>query len=142
MTPVPPSPPGVGGVSSSDPSLAAANREPGPGRTVWLASYPKSGNTWMRAIVTALGTHPHLFGVNQLDSGSQPNHVGAAMGWLGLDPRWLERDEVDALRDSLVRRWGVIDDDDAGSRATDPDAADAREAARRRPLLRKTHEVY
>lgn len=143
---------------------AAAQRASGPGRTVWLASFPKSGNTWMRAIVTALGTHPHLFGVNQLDSGSQPNHVGAALSWLGLDPRWLERDEVDALRDALVRRWGVIEDapvdvdahgsaavagdtsSDAPDEAADPDpdldAADARELARRRPLLRKTHEVY
>lgn len=134
---------------------ALADRPPGPGRTVWLASFPKSGNTWMRAIVTALGTHPHLFGVNQLDSGSQPNHVGAALGWLGLDPRWLERSEVDALRDALVRRWGVIADDDdpsvggpASSDGADADApseapeAVAGAAARQRPLLRKTHEVY
>lgn len=120
-------------IGTTDPSLAqAALREPGPGRTVWLASYPKSGNTWMRAIVTALSTHPHLFGVNQLDSGAQPNHVGAALGALGLDPRWLERGEVDALRDALVRRWGVIDED----------TAKPEPAGRRHPLLRKTHEVY
>lgn len=154
MTPDPPSPPRVvGNVAVPELALtAAANREPGPGRTVWLASFPKSGNTWMRAIVTALDTHPHLFGVNQLDSGSQPNHVGAGLNWLGLDPRWLERDEIDALRDALVRRWGAIDDD-AGSGATDADPADAadtgdaeavaaQELAKRRPLLRKTHEVY
>lgn len=28
--------------------------EPGPGPVVWLASYPKSGNTWLRAMITAL----------------------------------------------------------------------------------------
>lgn len=27
---------------------------PGPGGIVWLASYPKSGNTWLRAMLTAL----------------------------------------------------------------------------------------
>ena len=53
---------------------------------MWLASYPKSGNTWMRAIVTALGTHRHLFGVNQLGSGAQPNHVGGVQGVYGIDP--------------------------------------------------------
>ena len=26
----------------------------GPDKIVWLASYPKSGNTWMRAFLTAL----------------------------------------------------------------------------------------
>ena len=26
----------------------------GPEKIVWLASYPKSGNTWMRAFLTAL----------------------------------------------------------------------------------------
>ncbi len=85
---------------------AAAERPPGPGRTVWLASYPKSGNTWMRAIVTALGTHRHLFGVNHLGSGSQPMFVGTAFPAFGIDPRWLSRDEIDRMRTVLVRRWG------------------------------------
>ncbi|MDP1820860.1 MAG: sulfotransferase domain-containing protein [Acidimicrobiales bacterium] len=92
-------------------------------RTVWLASYPKSGNTWVRAVVTALGTHPHLFGVDHLVSGAQPQHVGAALGAYGLDPRWLSGDELDVLRDALCRRMG------AGGPG-DP------------PVLRKTHERY
>ena len=48
------------------------------GRTVWLASYPKSGNTWIRAIVTALSTHPHFFEVNRLQSGAQPFALAAS----------------------------------------------------------------
>ncbi|MHB8796767.1 MAG: sulfotransferase domain-containing protein [Candidatus Nanopelagicales bacterium] len=93
------------------------------GRTVWLASYPKSGNTWVRAVVTALGTHPHLFGVDHLVSGAQPQHVGAALGAYGLDPRWLSGDELDALRDALCRRMGMAAPGDV-------------------PVLRKTHERY
>ena len=99
----------------------------GPGRTVWLASYPKSGNTWMRAIVTALGTHRALFAVNQLGSGAQPHSVHGSMGVYGLDARWLQHHEVDQLRDSLVRR--------TGSPADPTDTATA-------PFLRKTHEIW
>ena len=130
----------------------AANRPSGPGRTVWLASFPKSGNTWMRAIVTALGTHPHLFWVNQLDAGSQPNHVGAALNWLGLDPRWLERGEVDTLRDALVRRWGVVAEGSHAPTTQQPDSssiacgavdhAELTVPPEQVPLVRKTHEVY
>lgn len=52
---------------------------------VWLASFPKSGNTWLRAIVTALRTHRHLFSVDHLGSGSQPHCVGGTLA-MGLDP--------------------------------------------------------
>jgi hypothetical protein len=90
---------------------------------VWLASYPKSGNTWLRAIVTALETHHHLFGVNQLGSGAQPYSVTGAIGHYGLDPRWLSRAELDRLRASLI-----IDADRAGEGEA--------------PRLRKTHETY
>ncbi|MDI1290919.1 MAG: sulfotransferase domain-containing protein, partial [bacterium] len=90
------------------------------GRTVWLASYPKSGNTWVRAIVTALGTHPELFGVDHLSSGAQPNHLSAALGLYGLDPRWLSDPENERLRAALADRLGE------GTV----------------PLLRKTHERY
>jgi aryl sulfotransferase len=92
-------------------------------RTVWLASYPKSGNTWVRAIVTALGTHPELFGVDHLSSGSQPHHVGAALGAYGLDARWLTDDENLGVRSALTQRFALSDDSGA-------------------PLLRKTHEIY
>lgn len=108
----------------------------GPGRTVWLASYPKSGNTWIRAIVTALGTHPHLFGVNRLSSGAQPHGVAAATGMFGLDPRWFDRHELDQLRHELVVSTSKPESDDSDDSA-DPD--DPRSSV---PWLRKTHEIY
>jgi len=106
----------------SDPNAAAA-RENGPGQTVWLASFPKSGNTWMRAIVTALQTGDHLFAVNQLGSGAQPFHVGGAVGRWGMDVRWVDNDEIEVLRSAMTHR-----------RVAPPSDAP--------PMLRKTHELY
>lgn len=102
----------------------AARRPNGSGRTVWLASYPKSGNTWMRAIVTALSSHPHLFGVNHLGSGAQPYAVNTALTRFGLDPRWLALDELDLVRHELVTRDGTNEPLDGP------------------PVLRKTHEIF
>lgn len=105
------------------------------GRTVWLASYPKSGNTWIRAVVTALSTHPHLFQVNQLSSGAQPFALTGALPLLGLDSRWLSFDENAQLRAGLVRRIGGAEPSRApGSEEAVPDD--------RPPLLRKTHELW
>ena len=97
------------------------------GDVVWLASYPKSGNTWIRAILTALATHRHLFGLDHLDAGSQPNHVGIATARLGIDPRWLDRDELDRLRTELIRGGSAewLSRDGLGQ-----------------PVFRKTHEVF
>jgi aryl sulfotransferase len=95
-------------------------------RLVWLASYPKSGNTWMRSIVTALSVHPHLFDINQLSSGAQPLSVGESISRLGLDSRWLDVGENDQLRTAMIRA-GVADADDGGDQT---------------PILRKTHEMW
>ena len=76
------------------------------GRTVWLASFPKSGNTWLRAIVTALRTHRHLFSVDHLGSGSQPHYVGGVLG-MGLDARWLSPAELDQVRDASIRNQAI-----------------------------------
>ena len=108
---------------------AAAQRPNGPGRIVWLASYPKSGNTWMRAIITALNTHRHFFSVNQLGSGSQPFSVRGAMWAYGLDPRWLSFDEIDRLRSALIERTTQAPDDWEVPGLPPP-------------ILRKTHEVF
>jgi hypothetical protein len=129
--------------------LDAASRPLGPGNTVWLASYPKSGNTWLRAIVTALETHHHLFGVNQLGSGAQPYSATSAIGRYGIDPRWLSRSELDRLRTSLI-----IDADRAGESASearsegvgegrgDGQGGSSTHATLPPPRLRKTHETY
>ena len=91
--------------------------------TVWLASYPKSGNTWMRAIITGLGVHPLLFRADQLSSGQQPHHVSAANHRFALDPRWLARDELDHVRTALIEDLANLE----------PTGG---------PTLRKTHEQH
>lgn len=96
------------------------------GRTVWLASFPKSGNTWVRAIITALGVDPHLFGVNSLGAGLTPHHLWSAAFHFGLDPRWFDRSELDQLRRQLV----VTVDRSRGGPGHDA------------PFFRKTHEVF
>ena len=101
------------------------------GRTVWLASYPKSGNTWVRAIVTALSTHSHLFQVNQLDAGAQPFSVVGALPQLGLDSRWLSYDENDRLRAGLIRSSGA-------DRGTVPDRDDLAPTRSSRCYARRT----
>lgn len=107
---------------------AARTRPLGPGRIVWLTSYPKSGNTWMRAIATALTTHPHLFAVDHLTSGAQPYSVTTSLALYGLDARWLSYDETDRVRTSMLT---------AGLDAP-VETDDTKPAA----ILRKTHEVY
>jgi hypothetical protein len=50
------------------PSAVGAVR-PGPGHLVWLASYPKSGNTWVRSLLTAYRQAPHkALDINALDA--------------------------------------------------------------------------
>lgn len=86
---------------------------------VWLASYPKSGSTWVRAILSALRVGDDLFSLDVLTSGSQPFSLAGAIPLLALDPRWLSRTEGERLRSDLV------------CQTTTPG-----------PLFRKTHERF
>jgi hypothetical protein len=40
-------------MESLGPEQAEATASSGPGQIIWLASYPKSGNTWIRSLLTA-----------------------------------------------------------------------------------------
>ncbi len=79
---------------------------------IWLASYPKSGNTWFRAILTALargdGETPDVNGL-----------VGSMLvGWpivetaLGVNPTELTDDELLRLRPLFIRDWATEIDGD------------------------------
>jgi aryl sulfotransferase len=66
-------------------------------RTVWLASYPKSGNTWLRAVCTAW-LHPGPVDVNALvglPAAASRERFDVA---LGIPSSSLTPDEVDSLR--------------------------------------------
>lgn len=71
----------------------------------WLASYPKSGNTWFRIFLNNLqqnGDSP--VDINELDIGT----IASSRGWLdtvlGFDTAELDPDEIDRLR-PFVYQW-------------------------------------
>lgn len=81
------------------------------GGIYWLASYPKSGNTWLRTFLRNLiedGDQPA--DINELKSGN----IASSRGWLdevlGFDTAELDPDEVDRLRPA-VYRWSLRDDE-------------------------------
>ena len=70
---------------------------------VWLASYPKSGNTWTRAFLAAyLGEG--AFDLNDLGDGLHHGGLRAIDALLGVDPALLRRDEVMAYRPAVAHQ--------------------------------------
>jgi len=67
-------------------------------RTLWLASYPKSGNTWMRLLLANLAEG----GDRGVDINRLPGGIASARGKFEhltlLDSSLLSHDEIDALR--------------------------------------------
>jgi aryl sulfotransferase len=88
--------------------------------TVWCASYPKSGNTWLRALLTA-----HASGgtvdINDLDGGDQPGAHAMLFDLLGLGVSALAPADVEPLRRL---------------------ATDLRNADAGGPVFRKVHDAY
>jgi hypothetical protein len=89
-------------------------------QTVWLASYPKSGNTWLRAVYSAWVTGSAV-DPNDLRDGAMAASRGAFDEALGVPSASMTPDEVEMVR----------------PRADEVIAAGARE-----PLLRKIHDAY
>jgi hypothetical protein len=90
------------------------------GAVCWLASYPKSGNTWLRAVHAAAVTRADI-DINRLPSALAPATRALLDDALGLSTSDLTVAEVEALRprvDELLA--GSLD----------------------RPVLRKVHDAY
>lgn len=67
------------------------------GRTIWLASYPKSGNTWFRAVYSAVvGTG--TLDINRMAGGPQGADVEAFERVLGVPTYLLSNQEIQLLR--------------------------------------------
>jgi len=71
----------------------------------WLASYPKSGNTWTRSFIANLrNEEPEEIDINEIHTGA----IASGRGWidevLGFDSADLSPDESDLLRPE-VYRW-------------------------------------
>ncbi len=81
------------------------------GGIYWLASYPKSGNTWFRTFLRNLMADSDTpADINDLSTGS----IASGRGWLdevlGFDTAELDPDEVDRLRPA-VYRWALKDEE-------------------------------
>lgn len=77
-----------------------------PGRTAWLASYPKSGNTWFRAVFTAMVTQAEP-DINRLTGGPQAADAVTIERALGIPLLSLTAEEIQILRprvDEVVDR--------------------------------------
>jgi hypothetical protein len=75
---------------------------------VWLASYPKSGNTWFRAFLANLladGDDP--VSINALATGSIASVRSLFDEDTGIDAADLTFDEIDSLRPLVYRRWAA-----------------------------------
>ncbi len=71
-------------------------------RLFWLASYPKSGNTWFRAFLGNLDAKRRTpASINDLDAGG----IASSRSWidavLGFDTADLDRDEIARLRPAV-----------------------------------------
>jgi hypothetical protein len=105
-------------------------------RAVWLASYPKSGNTWMRMLIGALAVPEG----GEVDINELPERGGIASGRPAfdfhtlVDSSLLTYDEIDRLRPAVyaAQAAGLHDEDDA---------AEALEAGAKTRFV-KTHDAY
>jgi hypothetical protein len=77
----------------------------GPDKIVWLASYPKSGNTWMRAFLTAL-LNPDKQGldINNMVPSTIASSRQLFDEMAGVAASDLLPDEIDRLRPSIYRQ--------------------------------------
>jgi hypothetical protein len=79
---------------------------------IWLASYPKSGNTWFRAFLSNLlrgGDEP--VHINTLGTGAIASARQVFDEIAGVDAADLTPDEIDALRPAVYRKWAEEHDD-------------------------------
>lgn len=69
------------------------------GNIIWLASYPKSGNTWFRTFITNLiGENKESFSINQLKTDGIFSSRQIVDKAIGIETSNLTNDEIDRLR--------------------------------------------
>jgi aryl sulfotransferase len=84
-------------------------------RTIWLASYPKSGNTWMRMLIANLSSTDGPADINDLPERSGIASARGPFDYLTLiDSGLLTYDEIDLLRPRVYEELarGMTDDED------------------------------
>lgn len=77
----------------------------------WLASYPKSGNTWLRAFIqNVLEDGEHPVNINDLRTGAIASNRYWLDETLGFDTADLSADEIDALRPAIYDWGGPVEE--------------------------------
>ena len=84
-----------------------ATRHAATATTVWCASYPKSSNTWLRALLTAYSSGGRV-DINQLDGGDQPGAHAMLFDLLGLGVSGLAAQDVEPLRRLTTAAFGTL----------------------------------
>src|SRR6185312_7696822 len=87
--------------------------ESGVTRTIWLASYPKSGNTWFRMLVANLSAKDKPIDINDLpERGGIASARGPFDHLLLIDSTLLTHDEIDSLRPRVYEELARGTEDD------------------------------
>ena len=100
-------------------------------RTIWLASYPKSGNTWFRMLVANLSAKDG----KPVDINDLPERGGIASArgpfdhLTLIDSGLLTHDEIDCLRPRVYEELARGEDDDEYDKAPDDAAGPLRQGA-------------
>jgi aryl sulfotransferase len=92
-------------------------------RRIWLASYPKSGNTWLRMLIANLAAQDDRpVGINDLAATSSiASARGAFDDLLLIDSGLLTQDEADCLRPRVYEELARgAEDDEQDPRKTPP----------------------
>jgi aryl sulfotransferase len=73
-------------------------------KIIWLASYPKSGNTWMRILLTNYVRDASVpADINQLDGGPLASARACFDEWVGIEASTLEDGVIEQLRPQVFR---------------------------------------
>ena len=119
-------------VAAKAPDTVMQRRTDAPG-IVWLASYPKSGNTWLRAVLTNYSSRDGApASINAL-LGGRGNHRQAFDEFLGAESTNMTEAEVERHLPQF-REWLAEGGGNAGPPAAHPHDGD--------PLVLKTHDAY
>jgi hypothetical protein len=80
---------------------------------VWLASYPKSGNTWVRILLANyLSGSDQPVDINELPVSGMATARRSFDAWCGVEASALDRASVDRLRPAVYRRMAADSADD------------------------------
>jgi len=81
------------------------------GNIIWLASYPKSGNTWFRAFLSALFSEDFTVDINNLTVNKYVADTTMFENATNLNASELLRKEIDELKPEVMRYYASLSDE-------------------------------